>query len=298
MTLDLDTFLVALYTLVDDLYQEKIRPLLPKRPGPPGLLTDSELLTLALLCHWGVWKSERAFLRWAHAHLMPYFPSLGSQSRFNRRVRHLWCILGMLYRQSAQTLASPSPYRVMDPTPVPVCKVVRWRKSPFRGKAAKSWCAAKKEWYFGFKLFLSVTPDGVITSAALLPANVGDRPGAEEILCQEQHPCYLADKGFCSPDWERVWLGTYNVNVLTPPYRNHQRAWPEEYCRKMSGLRQIVEVVAAALKGTFRLEQHGAKTDTGLWARTAAKLAAYSLAQRINKAYHRPLMAFATLCSW
>jgi hypothetical protein len=72
-------------------------PFLPKRPGPPGLLTDSELLTLALLCHWGVW----AFLRWAHAHLKPYFPSLGSQSRFNRRVRHLWCILGMLYRQSA-----------------------------------------------------------------------------------------------------------------------------------------------------------------------------------------------------
>jgi hypothetical protein len=57
-------------------------------------------------------------------------------------------------------------------------------------------------------------------------------------------------------------------------------------------------VVVAALKGTFRLEQHNAKTDTGLWARIAAKLAAYSLAQCINKAYHRPLMAFATLCSW
>jgi len=298
MTLDLDTFLVALYILVDDLYQEKIKPLLPKRPGPSGLLSDSELLTLALLCHWGMWKSERAFLRWAHVHLKAYFPSLGSQSRFNRRVRHLWRILGMLYRQGALALVSPSPYRILDATSVPVCKVVRWRKGPFRGKAAKSWCAAKKEWYFGFKLFLAVTPEGVITSAALLPANVGDRPGAEDIFSQEQHPCYLGDKGFCSPEWEKEWLATYDVNVLAPPYRNHRRAWPEEYCRKMSGLRQKVEVVIGALKETFNLEGHRAKTDLGLWARIASKLAAYTFAQQLNKTHQRPLLAFATLCSW
>ena len=33
MTVDLDTFLVALYTIVDDLYQEHFAPLKPQRPG-------------------------------------------------------------------------------------------------------------------------------------------------------------------------------------------------------------------------------------------------------------------------
>ena len=50
-------------------------------------------------------------------------------------------------------------------------KLPRWPRSPFRGEAALSWCAAKREWYAGFKLVLAVTPAGVITSAALLPAN-------------------------------------------------------------------------------------------------------------------------------
>jgi len=298
MTLDLDTFLVALYTLVDDLYREKVQPLLPKRPGPSGALTDSELLTLGLLCHWGNWKSERAFLRWAHFHLKGYFPSLGSQSSFNRRLRQMWCVMGLLYRQGALAVASPGPYRIMDATPVPVCKLVRHKKSPFRGKAAISWCAAKKEWYFGFKLFVSVTPEGVITSAALLPANVGDRPGADDILSQEPHPCFLADKGFCSPMWERHWLGTYDIGVLTPPYRSHKRAWPEEYCRTMSGLRQMVETAIGSLKENFDLERTRAKTDTGLWARVASKLAAFTFAQLLNKTFQRPLLSFATLCSW
>ena len=33
MTLDLDTFLVSLYTIVDDLYQERYAHTKPRRPG-------------------------------------------------------------------------------------------------------------------------------------------------------------------------------------------------------------------------------------------------------------------------
>ena len=261
MSLDLDTFLTAVYTAVDDLYQTRIRARLPLRPGPTPLLTDSEILTLALLAQWQPFASERAFWRWAECHLRPYFPSLLCQSRFNRRVRLLMETMGILFRSSSELSASSaSPFRVIDATPVPVVKRCRMEGNAFEGQAALAWCASKKEWYFGFKLMLAVTPEGAITSAALLPANVGDRQGAASIFEQEQHPFYLADKGFCSAAWEQAWWERYGVHVLATPIKRHKRAWPEGYARAMAGRRQIIEIVNAALKEAFGLERHRART--------------------------------------
>jgi hypothetical protein len=48
MTLDLDMFLVALYTIVDEMYQARVAPQLPRRSGKRPALSDSEVLTLAL----------------------------------------------------------------------------------------------------------------------------------------------------------------------------------------------------------------------------------------------------------
>jgi len=296
--LDLDTFLTTVYCLVDDVYQAEIRPCLPRRTGPPARLSDSEVLTVGLLAQWNIFPSQRAFWRWAQTHLRPYFPGLPSLSRFNRLLRARWDILGVLFRTLAHALAEPSFYRVVDATPVPVCKVSRWRSSPFRGDAALSWCATKQEWYFGYKLFVAVTPEGVITSAALLPANVGDRPGAESIFVQEQYPAYLADKGFCSAEWEQQWRESYGVEVVAAPFRRHKRAWPETVYRRMAGLRQIVEQVYGHLKTQFGLERVRARTFTGLWAALAAQLAAFTVAQTINARLHQPLFTCAALCAW
>ena len=86
--MDLDTFLVALYTIVDDLYQGHTAPLLPKRRGAKPRLSDSEALTLALCAQWHG-TSERAFLRYAAQHWRGYFPALTTQSACNRRFRNL-----------------------------------------------------------------------------------------------------------------------------------------------------------------------------------------------------------------
>ena len=79
MAIDLDTFLVALYTIVDDLYQQHAAPAKPRRPGPPPTMADSEVLTLALCAQW--WgTSERAFLRVCRAPLAGLFPA-GAQPK-------------------------------------------------------------------------------------------------------------------------------------------------------------------------------------------------------------------------
>ncbi len=52
MTLDLDTFLTALYTIVDDLYKQHCAHHKPIRPGRQPKLSDSEVLTLMIYNQW------------------------------------------------------------------------------------------------------------------------------------------------------------------------------------------------------------------------------------------------------
>ena len=49
--MDLDTFLVSLYVLADEWWQEK-RAASRRKPGHPPLLSPSEVLTLAILSQW------------------------------------------------------------------------------------------------------------------------------------------------------------------------------------------------------------------------------------------------------
>ena len=86
--LDVDSFLVSLYVLVDHWWKASRSWDTPK-PGRPALLGDSEVLTLAILCQWPRFRSERDFWRFASSHLRSYFPKLCSQSQFDRRVRAL-----------------------------------------------------------------------------------------------------------------------------------------------------------------------------------------------------------------
>ncbi|MDP9475384.1 MAG: hypothetical protein M3R38_06790 [Actinomycetota bacterium] len=193
--LDLDSFLVALYTLVDDWWQASHPPSGPER-GRPVLLFESEVLTLAILSQWPRWRSERDFCRFADAHLRPYFPTLLSQSQLNRRIRALEPELRTLQRHLVSTLADGSEvYRVLDTTLIPaVVRVRACRKGLFAGQAAFERNVSKTEWVYGFKVALSVTPEGVVTAFRLAPANCDERPIGEFLVARDGHHGYLADK--------------------------------------------------------------------------------------------------------
>jgi hypothetical protein len=126
--MDLDSFLVSLYVLLVDDWWKLDRTSRPPKPGRPALLTDSEVLTLAILAQWPRFRSERDFWRFASWHLRPYVPALCSQSQLNRRIRALEPQMRLLQRAFSEEFSEPSAvYRVMDTTLVPA--IVRVRAS-------------------------------------------------------------------------------------------------------------------------------------------------------------------------
>ena len=180
----------------------------PPKIGRPALLTDPEVLTLAILAQWPRFRSERDFWRFASSHLRSYFPNLCSQSQLNRRIRALAPELRALQRAFARELAEPSAaYHVLDTTLIPaIVRVRASRKGLFCGQATFGRSASKTEWVYGFKMVLSVSPEGVITAFGVGEAASDERPIGDWIIRQDRHDTYLADKGFSSVSWERHWV--------------------------------------------------------------------------------------------
>ena len=225
--MDLDSFLVSLYVLVDDWWKLE-HAWRPQKTGRPALLTDPEVLSLAILAQWPRFRSERDFWRFAQAHLRPYFPMLCSQSQLNRRIRALEPEMRLLQLAFARELAEPSAlYRVMDTTFIPAIVRVRAsrRRLFFCGQATFGRSASKTEWVYGFKAALVVDPNGVITAFGLAEASSDERPIGDALVASDRHEAYLADKGFTGLEWERRWLEEYGALVAATPYEDSRRAW-------------------------------------------------------------------------
>ena len=88
MNPDLDTLVTALYVTVDDLLAAHPE-WAPPRPavGIAPKLSDAELLALAALQALLEFASEARFVRWARAHLRPWFPYVPERPGYNKRLR-------------------------------------------------------------------------------------------------------------------------------------------------------------------------------------------------------------------
>ncbi|RCV48418.1 hypothetical protein DEF23_22945, partial [Marinitenerispora sediminis] len=103
MKTNLDALLTALYVHPDDHVLPPREQ--PRRRGPPRLLTDAELVCVAVAQVLLGCDSERRWLRTAPSRIGHLFPRLPGQSEYNRRLR----ALGPVLFAAAQWLARAIP---------------------------------------------------------------------------------------------------------------------------------------------------------------------------------------------
>jgi hypothetical protein len=190
---DVDTFLTTVYCLVDDAYQAHVAPVRAHLPGRPGRLSDSEVLTLALVAQWQSNGSERAFVAWAANHWRGYFPRLVSQSAFNRRVRHLYGVLAQLaewIRQRVEhELAGAPVYEVIDGVGVPLMRRCRGQRHRCFGTEADfGFGGSDREAYYGIKVVAAVDNVGFVSGWIEGPASTEERWLAEAPFTWRQFP--------------------------------------------------------------------------------------------------------------
>jgi hypothetical protein len=308
--LDLDTFLLELYVIVDDF--GKGQPPEGRRPGPAPALSRSEVIALALLSRWARFPTERAFARFARAHLRRAFPTLPERSQLNRLIRAQHATLATFAVELARWLgAEGAAYEVADGTGVAVRDVKRRGWGWLDGLVGIGW-SNHLGWYEGFHLLLAVTPTGVITGFGFGPGGTNERARADTLLAARHAPApslpgvgraagsllYLLDKGFGGRHWRRRWRALYAVEALAPPERNHPNPWPRAWRRLHASLRQIVETVNEKLHHAFRLASERPHALDGFQAHLAASVALHNVCIWLNRQHGRPDLQFADLIAW
>ena len=285
MLADLDALVTALYVRVDDL--------LPRwrGRGRPPLLSDAELIALAVAQMFLGCPNDRRFLamaRWRLGHLFPYLPQ---QPGYNKRLRSLAPQLARVIAHLAQ--GSPSFFdglRLLDSTPVP-CGQSREtaRRSELAGSAAYGWCASHSRYFWGFRLYLLCAADGMPIAFELAPANAPERVVAAEMLARVDLAGYtvMADKGFAGEEFDEI-MAALGARFLRPdrkgePHRNGS----------LAPVRQWIESVFWTCKGQLTLENHGGRTVPGVCVRVALRLLALAAGLVHNQSIGQPGRHFA-----
>ena len=308
--LDVDTFLTALYVMVDDFRHS--RPPDKPRPGPDASLSPSEVVTLAIFSRFARFASERDFYRYALTHLRRAFPTLPDRSQLNRLVRSHARLIEEMALHLAQLMGTAGcPYEALDSAAMVVRDAKRRGTGWLAGYADIGW-SNRLGWYEGFRVLVSVSPEGIITGFGFSSASTADQPMAETFFESRTHPnprlssvgrgasgCYVADKGFEGAENYRRWLECYGVRVVHPPKCNSsKRRWPKRLRQWVAGIRQIVETVYDKLLNTFGLHRERPHELGGVRVRLAARVALHNFCIWLNDQLGRPRLAFANLLGW
>jgi hypothetical protein len=159
-----------------------------RRLGRPAVVTDAELICLAVAQVLLRYDDERRWLRAAPARVGHLFPRLLQQSEYNARLKAAAPLLEAALRWlAAQAPGSAELLRLADGTPVP-CGALRTAvmRSDLFGWAGCGYQAAHSRWYWGVKLMLIATVGGTVTGFGLAnPTLVGEREQTRQLLAKQ-----------------------------------------------------------------------------------------------------------------
>jgi IS5 family transposase len=283
MTADLEALVVAAYVFADE------SPV-PARPGRPALVSDPELVALAVCQATIGISSDRQFLGLVGRVLPGWFPRLPDQSQYNRRLRALVGLISVVQQRLARWLDTGG-VRLADGTLIGVANYPGCaQRSEFAGFARYGYAKSQHRFVWGVRLVLLTDPRGLPLGYTLVPANEKEYEPIADLLAGVSAETLIADKGL----WGRAYrqrLAADQVTLLTPAKSRTPANAASE--RTLAATRLVIESVFSNLKGQMRLEHHLAKTPAGLALRIAQRLLALTLGILLNTLTGRPPRALA-----
>ncbi len=273
-----------MYVKIDDLL--KARPdLAPARPagGIPPAVSDAGLLAMAVMSALLGFTSERRWLRYVKKHLAGMFPRQIGQSGYNKRIRKLCFLLRVVIRVLAMdTSLWTDDAWVVDSTPVQCgCSRETVTRSDVAGWAEYGYCASHSRYFRGLRLHLVCTLHGLPVMFALAGARADEREVLLGMLEQDAGlvnarpgQTVIGDKNYFGRDFERQ-LAESNLALLRPVRKGEARRGGQQHLKP---LRQVIESVNWSFKGQLDLEEHGGRTDCGIFARVLVRVLALTAA--------------------
>ncbi|WPU91109.1 IS982 family transposase [Mucilaginibacter sabulilitoris] len=263
------------------------------RPGPKIKFTDIDIIALSLTADHLALNSENYLFAALNSDYKECFPNLLSRRQYHDRRKNLKkeiiYLQGIINRKMEKPRKSQDIY-VIDSMPLKICKMARMFRSTICKDDSslipkESQCWAQDESYYGFKLNVVCTGEGVIKKFKVDDSTRHDIHYLDEIGDDFKGCRIVGDKGYISKGRKQELLDTYNIHLETPFRKNQKNPKPFIYGK----VRKRIETLFSQLNIQFDIQRNFAKTTKGYLTRLYSKLCTITLLQYINKSKGKPI---------
>lgn len=276
--MDLSTFIISVFCLVDDrLKGKRIR-----QRGPTPTLSDAEVLTIEIVGEFLELDTDKAIFRYFRRHYGEWFPALSEIHRttFCRQSANLWKIKERLWQEFLSSTTHDPTFAICDSMPLPACLFARaYRCKRFKGEAAFGKDTLLRQTFYGFRIHARVCYPGVITQISVAPANIHELHLLPEII--EGTSGFIAgDRNYHSPTAkeEPARMGV----ELIAPYSSRKRDPNPRWSALLSRIRYRIDTVFFQLTGRYCIKRVWARDMWHLTSRLLRKVLSHTIAFLLN----------------
>jgi len=262
-TWSLTDIFTIVYTVVDEAYKKLFgtQAYFCLSPNDEPVFTDAEVITLGLVAELSGSRSRHAWWKFVAKNYRHLFPRLCDRTRYSRRLARLRTALEQVRRYLVGLLnADLSQLRVVDSFPLTVCYLRRVASSsqPF-DEASFGYCAAKKEYFYGFRLHLMTDPAGIVVGWLLSAGHVHDTKGLVFLLqdLARLEPLLghcvtlLGDKGYTGAQLAAQLKAEFGVELLAIQREYDKELGQSAYNQVIGSARKIIETTISVLTGVM-----------------------------------------------
>ena len=282
--MDLETFIVATYCLIDEALATVLDGQRLRQRGPQPVLADSEVLTMEVVGEFLGLDQDRAIydhFRRHHAELFPALPTV-QRTTFARQAANLWRIKERIWQLMLAQVPHDPVVSVVDSFPVPVCRFARaYRCRLFQGDAAFGRDELNRQTYYGFRCHVRCCRPGVIATVSLAPANAADVTVLPELVAHAQGFA-IGDRNYWSPDLTDE-LQARGLALLAP-YRSAKRDPAPRRSRFLSRIRYRIETTFGQLVERYHIKRVWARDLWHFSSRVLRKVLSHTITIVLNAA--------------
>lgn len=231
----------AIYCFLDD-YLKTIN----HKEDKQRQMNDSEILLTAIIASLYFGGNHSLALQYVNDHKICLH--VLEKSRFNRRLHAIADAMHTIFESIGQMLKgfNTNMEYVMDSFPVPVCHNIRIKNNrllpldkQFRGK-----CAAKREYFYGFRVQVIATIDGNPVEFAIVPGSWNDSRGMKNLPMQlPEGSRNICDSGYTNYEYEDLLKECENIWHDSIRRSNSKRTEPAYRTYYKNSVRKIIENV-------------------------------------------------------
>ena len=272
--MDLSTFIVAVFCLIDDRIENRAL----RARGPLPKLSDAEVLTIEVVGEFLGIDTDEGIFRYFRRHYSEWFPTLTEVHRttFARQAANLWKLKEELW-QDLLALAPHDPaFAICDSLPLPACLFARaYRCKRFLGEAAFGKDTLLRQTFYGFRMHVRICWPGVITRFSVAPANAHELSVVPELL-ERTRGVVVADRNYWSPPL-REQLAERGVE-LAASYRTKKHDPDPQRSALLSRLRYRIDTVFSQLAERYSIKRVWARDLWHLASRVLRKVLSHTVA--------------------